>query len=132
MFNFVLATLVCLAPMMSFAHEGHDKTPGLLPLDGFDQIQATDHLYLKLKVEADGVKVYPFTHENKAVPVTELKLDGAVTPAKKTKSEKISFTPGPDSFGAKIDAKGAHRYTLELAVSYQGKKEKVKFNVEPQ
>ncbi len=124
-------TLVCL-PVTGFAHEGHDKMPGAMPLDGFDQIQATGDLYLKLKVVGDGVKVSPFTHENKPVPVGELVLDGAVKLPKKAKSEKVVFVAEGDAFAAKIDAKGSHRYALEITVSHAGKKEKVTFNVEPQ
>lgn len=114
------------------AHEGHDKTPGALPLDGFDQIQATDHLYLKLRMEKGGVKIYPFSHENKPVALSGMKLEGTTTSPKKSKPETVAFTPEGDAFTAKVDAKGAHRYTLDVVVTHDGKKEKTKFNVEPQ
>ena len=33
---------------------------------------------------------------------------------------------------SKVDAKGSHRYTVDLKVTYKGKTENVSFNVEPQ
>ena len=132
----LIATAAILLALVSVneakAHEGHDKTPGALPLDGFDQIQATDHFYLKLRMEKGGVKVYPFSHENQPVSLSGLKLEGTTTSPKKTKPETVAFTPEGDAFAAKIDPKGAHRYTLDLVVTHGGKKEKTKFNVEPQ
>ena len=128
----VLTFIVICMPLMSYAHEGHDKTPGALPLDGFDQIQATDHLYLKLKMEKEGVKIFPFDHDNKPVALQEVKIEGSATFPKKPKAEKLTFASEDSAFSTKIDAKGAHRYTLDITVTHQGKKEKVKFNVEPQ
>lgn len=128
----ILALIMMSLPFTSFAHEGHDKTPGALPLDGFDQIQATDQFYLKLKIVNDGVKIYPFDHDNKAVPVSGIKLEGTAKFPKKAKAEKVSFSSEGESFLAKVMAKGAHRYTLEVTVIHAGKKEKAKFNVEPQ
>ena len=43
---------------MSFAHEGHDKTPGAVSAPHGGVVKGTDHLYLELVNETGGVKIY--------------------------------------------------------------------------
>jgi hypothetical protein len=128
--------MICLlAPLFAvsaFAHEGHDKTPGNLTAPHGGHIQGTSHLYLELVPQKDGVKIYILNHDLKAVPLTKIKLEGTMTLPKKSKGEAVVFTAAGDSFEAKINARGAHRYLLNISVTDEGKTEKVKFNVEPE
>jgi len=117
---------------VSMAHEGHDKSPGTMAAPHGGIVQGTSHIYLELVTKSDGVQVYPFDHEMKPVATKDVKLEGTVALPKKGKAESVKFTTEGDAFVAKVDAKGAHRYSLDLAVTHGGKKEKVKFNVEPQ
>ena len=120
---------------VSFAHEGHDKTPGAI-VDPNPEIpgtvKITNQLYVKMVNESAGIKVYLFTHESISVPLKELTLQGSVTFPKKTKAESVKFTEAGNYFSAKVDAKGSYRYTLDLTITYKGKKEKVNFQIEPQ
>ena len=130
----LLAVLAVTASFsqMSLAHEGHDKTPGAVAAPHGGVVKGTDQLYMELVNETGGVKVYPLTHDSTPIPLKEITLSGSVTFPKKPKAESVKFTQGDDHFTAKVDAKGAYRYSLDLVVTYRGKKEKLKFQVEPQ
>jgi len=115
----------------SYAHEGHDKMPGTLQAPHGGTVKGTSQLYIELVNEASGIKLYPLTHEMTPVVPKEVTIV-ATAQAPKKKKEPVTFTSADDHFEAKVDAKGAYRYTLELTTTYKGKKEKVTFQVEPQ
>jgi hypothetical protein len=124
------AALIALASQFTLAHEGH-KIPGSIAAPHGGLLKAAGSIYLELVTSKDGIKVYPVDHEMKALALTGLKLEGKVLFPKKIKSEAVQFATEADAFTAKVDAKGAHRYTLNLEVTADGKKNLVKFNVEP-
>jgi hypothetical protein len=128
----IMLLLAVFTTPLAFAHPGHDHVPGAITAPHGGTVEGTDHFYLELTVTKDGVRIYPFDHEMDPVPLKELKLEGTMTIPRRKKSEKVQFSPKGDYFEAKIDAKGSHRYALELSISHKGKKEKAKFNVEPQ
>ncbi|HRO67577.1 MAG TPA: hypothetical protein PL182_08440 [Pseudobdellovibrionaceae bacterium] len=125
----LLALSLCASP--GHAHEGHDKTPGSKSAPHGGIIQGTNDLYLELLPTAEGVEIYPLDHDMNPVPLKNVKMKGTMTFPRKTKKEDVTFSDSGDKFLAKIDAKGAHRYTLDLSVTHDGKTEKLKFNVEP-
>ena len=127
----ILAALF-LAFGTAHAHEGHDKTPGALAAPHGGQVKGTDHIYLELVSSGGEIKAYPLDHEMKPVPVADVKLDGKMSIPRKNKSEAVKFTAQADYFLAKVDAKGAHRYDLDVTITHGGKAEKLKFSVEPQ
>lgn len=131
-----LALMVVIATFLVgpyiYAHEGHDKTPGAVAAPHGGVVKGTDSLYWELVNESGGLKLYPLTHDLAPVPLKEIALAGTVTLPKKPKAEPVTFSQDGDAFSAKVDAKGAHRYALDLSVTYKGKKEKVKFQIEPQ
>jgi hypothetical protein len=129
----ILIALTFLIPINSaFAHEGHDKTPGAVSAPHGGIMQDLEGIYLELLVDANGIKLFPYDHDQKPIPTKNVKLEGIASFPKKAKPETVNFTMDSEGFTAKVEAKGAHRYTLEVTVSYGGKKEKTKFNVEPQ
>lgn len=125
----IATTLIAFS---SLAHEGHDKTPGALAAPHGGLIQGTSSLYLEMVTDKNDVKIYPLDHDSKPVPLNDVKLEAKMTVPRKGKSEKVNFMIHEDHYMATIDAKGAHRYQLDVEATYKGKKEKVKFNVEPQ
>lgn len=131
--QFALALMMVIGTyQMSFAHEGHDKTPGSVVAPHGGVIKGTNQLYLELVNESGGIKVYPLTHDSAPILLKEVTLQGSATFPKKSKAEPVSFIQAEDHFFAKVNVKGAYRYSLDLVVTYKGKKEKVKFQVEPQ
>lgn len=120
-----------LTSVLSFAHEGHNKTPGSLAAPHGGKVKGTSELYIELVSDAEGFKIYLFDHDMKAIPSKDLKIDATIQFPKKSKSETIKLTQADDFYGAKVDSKGAHRYTLELKIGFAGKTEKLSFTVEP-
>ncbi len=116
---------------LGYAHEGHDKMPGAVQAPHGGTVKGTSQLYIELVNEASGIKLYPLTHEMAPVAPKEVTIVATVQAPKK-KKEAVKFTVADDHYEAKVDAKGAYRYTLELTTTYKGKKEKVVFQVEPQ
>ena len=127
-----LGILILSLPGTVFAHEGHDKTPGVGSAPHGVGIKGTEQLYIELVNETGGIKIYPLTHDLAAVPLKDVSLEATATFPKKPKAEPVVFTQAEDHFLAKVDGKGAYRYSLDLTVTYKGKKEKMKFQVEPQ
>lgn len=130
--GFILSSLLVFWGANVLAHEGHDKTPGAGAAPHGGIIQGTEHIYLELVASGDDVKLYPLDHEMKAIPLAQTKIDAKATFPKKAKGEPVKFSAEGDAFVAKVQAKGAHRYTLDVSVAHDGKNEKVKFTVEPQ
>lgn len=128
----ILFSTMFLALGSANAHEGHDKTPGALAAPHGGIIKGTEHIYLELVTESGGVKIYPLDHDTKAIPVADVKLEGKMSVPRKNKAEAVTFAVDGDHFVAKVDAKGAHRYDLDVTVTHGGKPEKLKFSVEPQ
>lgn len=128
----VLAGLMLTHP--SFAHEGHDTVPGAIQAPHGGTMKGAKEYYIELVNDTSGIKLYPFTHDLKPVPTGDVTIT-ATAQAPKKKKEKVNLTAIEDHFEAKVDAKGAYRYTLELEVAPKGakaKKEKIAFQVEPQ
>lgn len=128
----ILALLIAGFPFLAFSHEGHDKTPGAVAAPHGGMMKDLEHNYLELVTEGSSIKLYFYEHDLKPISAKDIKVDGSATFPKKSKAEKLAFTNEGESFSATVDAKGAHRYTLDLSVTSHGKKEKTKFNVEPQ
>lgn len=114
------------------AHEGHDKSPGATVAPHGGTVQGASHIMLELVSKRDGVEIYAFDHDMKPLSTKDVKIEGTMSLPKKSKAEVLKFTSQGEAFAAKINAKGAHRYTLDLLASHAGKKEKIKFSVEPQ
>lgn len=125
-----LATLVI--GFAAFAHEGHDKTPGTLTAPHGGQLKGTSQLYVELVSDSTGFKLYTVDHELKTIPVKDVKIEGTAKLPKQKQSEKLALNTSESFLETKVDAKGSHRYTVDLKVTYKGKTENVSFNVEPQ
>ena len=127
----IIALVLALSSSI-FAHEGHDKSPGAVAAPHGGQIQGTGDLYVEVLQNNGAVEIFLFSHDLKPISPSEAKVSGLVTLPKKTKGETITFKSVSDRYTTKIDSKGSHRFELALTISYKGKSEKTKFNIEPQ
>ena len=118
--------------VMAFAHEGHDKTPGKSAPHPGGVVQGANQLDIEMVPKSGGVALYAYGKEMQPIPTNEIMIEGKATFPRKGKPVDVSFKPEGDALMAAIDAKGASHYSLDLVVTHQGKKSKVKFNVEPQ
>ena len=50
----------------------------------------------------------------------------------KKKPQAVSLQSSGDFFVVKVDAKGAHRFKLDVTATYQGAKETLSFQIEPE
>jgi hypothetical protein len=113
------------------AHEGHDKVPGakLTPRGG--QLMDLKHMHLELVVSKEGLKLYPSGHDEKPLALKDVVLTGNVTFPRGKGTEAVQFEVQGDAFLAKVDAKGAHRYTLDVIAKFKDQEDKAQFTVEP-
>lgn len=129
----LITTIATLAiGLFILAHEGHDKVPGTLTAPHGGQIKGTSQLYIELVSDSSGFKLYTADHDLKTIPVKDVKIEGTAKLPKQKQSEKLALNISESFFETKVDAKGSHRYTVDLKVTYKGKTESVSFNVEPQ
>ena len=120
----------CLGTV-ALAHEGHNKTPGVVQAPHGGVVQGTSQLYVELVNDASGIKLYPLTHD--LAPVSPGDVAIVVTSqVPKRKKEAVSLQAVEDHFEGKVEARDAYRYSLVVETTYKGKKEKVTFQVEPQ
>lgn len=114
------------------AHEGHDKTPGSMTAPHGGQLKGTSQLYVELVSDSNGFKLYVVDHELKQIPIKDVKIEGTTKLPKLVKTDKLNFKSSDSYLEAKVDAKGSHRYTADLKITYKGKTDNISFNVEPQ
>lgn len=122
--------MACLE--ISWSHEGHQKIPGDTFAPHGGKVKGTDHFYLELVATKEEFKLYLFDHDFKSLPLKDIDLEASVMFPKKSRSREIKLEPVGDFFQAKVNAKGVHRYTLELKIKGNGKTEKLSFVVEPE
>lgn len=134
--NRVVRLVVAVSAIISlsqtaFAHEGHDHAPGVINAPHGGVLEETDRFAVELVTVKEGLKLYLFDHEMNSVDLKGVQVEGKMTLPRNKKSEAVSFKLAKDHFEAKVKAKGAYRYVLDLSVTKSGKTDKVRFNVEP-
>jgi len=130
--SFITALATLLIGLSALAHEGHDKTPGTITAPHGGQLKGTSQLYVELVSDSTGFKLYTVDHDLKTIPIKDVKIEGSMKLPKQKQSEKLALNSSESFLETKVDAKGSHRYTVDLKVIYKGKTEGVSFNVEPQ
>lgn len=120
---------VGLMSTVSFAHEGHDVTPGALKAAHGGVVQAGKEINLEYVTSGAEVKLYPLSHDGGDVSATKIKLSGtARSPKGKEEPLKLSLKEG--AYVAQIDFKGAYRVEVKVTADVGGKKDSFKFQVE--
>lgn len=119
------------------AHEG-DHGPGSVPPQKGGVMRALETVNLELVYQDKLVKIYPF--ETKVDPKSPSKLDPS-DPKKYPVSATLELPKGGprplalrvegDHWLAQVDPKGAHRFTVVLAIEQGGHSDKIKWTVEP-
>lgn len=129
-FNQLVFTLAVMIASPILAHEGHADAPGSVVPPHGGKIQATSELYLEFVKSGDVVKIFPMSHDLKPVPTSEITLSIQLELPRQKVKQPVSPETQSDSWSAKIDAKGAHRFTLIVASKRKNKSETVKFTAE--
>ena len=112
----------------SFAHEDHNKTPGMLKANHGGKVEAGKEINLEYVVSGSEVTLFPATHEGKDLARTEVELK-ATAKLPKGKPEPVNLTKeGP--FVAKVDFKSAYRVEMNVDAIFKGKKSTFKIQIE--
>ena len=112
-----------------FAHANHDDTPGNVVAPHGGKMLGVADIYLEV-VKSDGsVKVYPVTHDLKAIALRDVKVSANVELPKQKKASAELKNDG-EFWTVKVDAKGGRRYTLFFDVAWHGKKGSTKYTIE--
>lgn len=125
---FLSVTLALGAPAL--AHEGHDHGPSSAQAPKGGVIRSLETVHLELLTKGKSISLYAYDTDLKPADVTKFPVSATVTLPKK-KPELLKLTPKGDHWAAEFDAKGAHRYALEISISQGGHDDKVKYTVEP-
>ncbi len=138
MHRFILSLVLLLLPFTGAAHEGHDHGPSKVPLQKGGVMRSLETVHLELVYKDKSVEIYPF--ETKLDPKTPGKLKpadvgrfpvSATVELPKTKTQNVELKPTGDHWTAALDPKGAHRFTLTLAIKQGGHSDQVKWTIEP-
>ncbi len=121
--------LFLLISLNTFAHEGHNKTPGSFKTLYGGTISVGKEINLEVINNGLEFTVYPLTHESQDVPSNELKIEAKAKP-KKRKAYPISLTALKKGFSAKVDLKGDNRLPIEITTNYKNKKDVFEIQIE--
>ena len=124
-------TFLIIYSMQIFAHEGHNKTPGVKAAPHGGILKGTDNTYVELVSSKSGIKIYPLDHDMKPLKLGPKGLTATyVLPPPKV-ADKLVLDDKGDHFSGNPNVKGSYKYDLLVTVDVSGKTEKVKFTVEP-
>lgn len=130
-----MSMLFLISALAAHAHEGHDHGPSNLQAPKGGVLRSLETVHLELKAEGAKIEIYPYEKDAKteklvAAQASKYPVSATVTLPKK-KPQALELSPKGDHWEASFDAKGAHRYALELSITQGGHKDKVKYTVEP-
>jgi hypothetical protein len=128
LFGLVLLQGILLSSI-AVAHEGHDHgaTPQA-PKGGM--IRVNEVAAFEVIVKGKDIQIYPYDLKLKAHDVSKVSAKAEIRLPRK-KGESLMLSPKGDHWVASFDAKGAHRYTLDLMVDIAGHKDKLSYTIEP-
>lgn len=128
LFGFLVADL-----KVSIAHEGHDHGAAAVQKspDG-GNLKVGKNYSISVSESGGMVTLYVYTKDLKPVLPSAVQVTAYLTIPKKTKRAAVAFEAKEKNFSAKVDAKGAHRYMLDVQVGLKGAKpETLKVQIEP-
>lgn len=129
MYKKLLATVLFLASISLFAHEGHEDAPGALKANHGGVVKAGKDINLEYKVSGDIVELHPVSHEGKDLPAAEIKIT-ATGKLPKGKAKPLLIEVKNGVYTTKLDFKGAYRMEVLVTVENKGKLSTFKFQAE--
>lgn len=130
MTKFLVTAAFIFTSLHAFAHEGHDHGPGQVQAPKGGIIRSLETVHLELLTKGNQISIYAYDKDLKEAAVKSFPVSATVTLPKK-KPQKIDLVEKGNHWESEFDAKGAHRYTLTLAIKQGGHHDQVKFTVEP-
>lgn len=125
-----LFVIALLFAQSALAHEGHDHGPSAVQPPKGGILRSLETVHLELVAKGKMLKVYAYDMNLQPVEVSGLPMTASVT-LPRGKAQALPLAAKGKYWEAQFDAKGAHRYTVELAIRQGGHDDKVKYTVEP-
>ena len=114
------------------AHEGHDhNVPGSAQPQKGGIIRSLENHHFELVVNGNNLKIYAFAKDLKPASVKSIPLKATVSLPKKKSASPIIFEDKGNYWESTYDAKGVHRYTLNIEVKASEHPDKLNFVIEP-
>ncbi len=134
MFKFKkLAKIILVIGLLSsinvFAHEDHNKTPGMLKANHGGKVEAGKEINLEYVVAGTEVKLFAADHDGKDLALTEVELK-ATAKLPKGKPTPVTLTKKDGAYVAQVDFKSAYRVEMNVDAIVQGKKSTFKIQIE--
>lgn len=131
--SLVIALVMILgSPLM--AHEGHNHdAPTTLKAPKGGVIKSLDLARVEVVSRGKDLKIYVYDKEMKPAPTSEFQIVAKAELPRTKKVEEVMLASKDEFFEGSFDAKGAHRYTLKLAVtdSKTNRTDNLTFTIEP-
>ena len=115
-----ISVLVLALATTSYAHEGHDKTPGSLKSLHGGAVQSGHQLNLEVLINGSEITLYPISHEGRDVAAQDVKIEATAKP-KKGKPYAVKFESTKNGFTSKVELQGANRLPVTVNVTNEGK-----------
>lgn len=127
----LMMTAFLLFSLGAIAHEGaHGPEQKVAPHGGVLRDSAS--LMFELVKSGDNIKIYPMTHDGKAIEAKLVEVDTkktSLTDAKK-KTVEHTVTSDGEALVLKFEKGNSYRYSLSLSVRYEGKENKANWQIE--
>ncbi len=130
----VIVALVMTIGSPLMAHEGHDHdAPTTLKAPKGGVIKSLDLSRVEVVSRGKDLKIYVYDKEMKPASTSEFQITAKAELPRTKKVEDVKLASKEDFFEGSFDAKGAHRYTLKLAVtdSKTSRTDNLTFTIEP-
>lgn len=129
MFKKILLTAILFGSLTSFAHEGHDQTPGSIKANHGGTIKPGKLFNMEYVVSGNEVKLFPTSHAGEDLITTNLKI-AATTKLPKGKAEVVKIESKDGAFVTTVDFKKAYRIEMVVEADLDGKKNSFKLQIE--
>lgn len=118
----------------ALSHEGHnhDAPKGVTPQKG-GIIKSLEQSYVEVVSRGQNVKIYFYDKELKQQDASTYTVTAKAKKPRVKQAETVNLKSGKEFLEATYDAKGVHRYTLELDIKdpKEAHSDKIDFVVEP-
>ncbi len=129
MFKKIIVSALLAGTINTYAHEGHDATPGSIKANHGGTVKSGKEINLEYVVSGTTVKLYPVTHEGIDLATADIKLT-ATAKLPKGKAEPVKIEIKDGVFQTTVDFKSAYRTELVVNADTKGKVSTFKFQIE--
>lgn len=125
----ILTLSLLINPTLSFAHEGHHETPGVIKATHGGIAIPGKVFNLEYMQSGTELKLFPLPHPDETFDFSKVKFT-ATAKAPKEKESELKLEKKDDFFVTTVDFKKAYRLEIVVTTDNAGKKDKFKFQVE--